>query len=73
MILTQLHRNDEDGSYNSTWKLTQEQVQVLLNVAIQIMVAKGLATVIDEYTDEEGNKIDDGLLDSLNKDDLPRA
>lgn len=73
MILTHLVRNNEDGSLETTWKLSEEQVGVLINVAVQMLIAKGLVEVVEEFVDKDGNPVVADLLSALNKEDLPRA
>lgn len=73
MILTQLTKNKEDGGLETTWKLTEEQVGVLINVAVQMLISQGLAKIVEEFVDKDGNPLQGDLLATLNKEDLPRA
>ena len=79
MELRKLIKN-ESGQYEATWLLTSEQMATLYWYAINDLVARGLAQVL-EITPEQAEKmkremVDAYALDALaNTDvkDLPRA
>lgn len=71
---------EKDGSVESTWLLTSEQFQVLLNYAIDSLLAKGLITTLDIPQEELDAMHDEAeaeaqreLLDSLDVNQLPKA
>lgn len=47
MIVVKNVQKNEDGSYETTWQLTQDQMGFLLTFAINSLVAEGLVQVED--------------------------
>lgn len=50
MIVVKNIQKNEDGSYETTWQLTQDQMGFLLTFAINSLVAEGLVQV-EEHND----------------------
>jgi len=53
MQIIRLIKKQEDGSYEATLALSQEQTEFLLNVALGVLVRSGLATINDQLLDPE--------------------
>lgn len=51
MEITKIIRKQEDGTYEATMSLTEEQTQFLINFAIGVLVQSGLANVIEVESD----------------------
>jgi hypothetical protein len=47
MIINRKTVKLEDGSYESTWSLTEDQVNYFLTFAINVLVAKGAVEIAD--------------------------
>lgn len=75
MELKKLITNDK-GEVEATWVLTQEQMATLYWYAINDLVGKGLATVMEitpEQLEELKKKQEETFLNAVDAKDLPRA
>lgn len=52
MQITKLVRKKEDGTYEATLVLTEEQTQFLVNFALGVLVQNGVATIVEQEADE---------------------
>ena len=52
MQITKLIRKQEDGSFEATLALSQEQTQFLVNFAINVLVQNGMATIVEKAVEE---------------------
>lgn len=71
MEIKRLTKN-ENGEISSMWALTLEQEMFLINYAINSLLERGLAAVIEEEMKEEGTSTL-SVLEGLDADKLPRA
>ena len=53
MEIVKLIKKQEDGSYEATLALTQEQTEFLINIALGVLVQSGLATVVEQEVDAD--------------------
>jgi len=51
MEITKLIKKQEDGTFEATIILTEEQTKFLVNFAIGMLVQSGIATVIEQEVD----------------------
>ena len=58
MQIKKIVRNDEDGSFTGDFALTTEQVGVLVNYAINALLARGVLTIEEEeFTPQQPNEL----------------
>ena len=53
MQITRLVKKQEDGTFEATLVLTNEQTQFLVNFAIGLLVQSGLATIDERVVEED--------------------
>ena len=66
----------KDGEVHATWVLTQDQMAVLYWYAINDLIGKGLAEVVEispEQLEDLKKEQEQQFLASTNTEDLPRA
>lgn len=51
MQITKLVRKKEDGTYEATLVLTEEQTQFLVNFALSVLVQNGVAIIVEQDAD----------------------
>ena len=57
MQITRLIRKHEDGTFEATLVLTNEQTQFLVNFALGLLVQSGLAQIEEREATEEDDKL----------------
>lgn len=58
MQIKKIVRNDKDGSFTGDFALTNEQVGVLVNYAINSLLAKGVLTIDEEeFTTQQPSEL----------------
>lgn len=53
MQITKLIRKKEDGTFEATLILSDEQTQFLVNFAIGMLVQQGLANIVEQDVDQD--------------------
>jgi hypothetical protein len=72
MLVVKKIIKNEDGTYDATWNLSEDQMNFLITFAINELVQEGLIQVqeIHEMTEAQ-MQVD--LLNALDSEELPRA
>jgi len=82
MMIQKMERKNEKGELEVTFKLTEEQTQVLLEFAINFLLGQGLVTMTEQAVQSsENNKpeeitLEDAMMDVMKEAkpaDLPQA
>lgn len=72
MIVVKKIIKNEDGTYDATWNLSEDQMNFLITFAINELVQEGLIQVQEIHeTTEAQMQVD--LLNALDSEELPRA
>ena len=80
MIIKKFEKNAEDGSVLIEWLLNIDQQALLLNYAIEALLARGLVHAVElspedykKYNDELQEKILAKYMEELNPEEMPQA
>ena len=60
IIFAKHTKKNDDGSYDTTWRLGEDQVNFLLTFAITKLVAEGVA--VEQEIEDIGDSSDDSLV-----------
>lgn len=72
MLVVKRITKNNDGTYDATWNLSEDQMNFLITFAINELVQEGLIQVQEIHeTTEAQMQVD--LLNALDSEELPRA
>lgn len=71
LVVKKITRN-EDGSYDATWSLSEEQMNFLITFAINELVQEGLIQVQELHEKTEA-QLQMDFLDAVDREEMPRA
>ena len=52
MQITKIVKKNEDGSFEATLVLSEEQTQVLVNIGLGMLIQQGLITIVEKTVEE---------------------
>ena len=52
MQITKIVKKNEDGTFEATLVLSEEQTQVLVNIGLGMLVQQGLITIVEKTVEE---------------------
>lgn len=58
MQITKLKRRKEDGTFEATLVLTDDQTQFLINFALGVLVQQGIANIVEQEVEETQEQLE---------------
>ena len=61
MQITKIVKKNEDGTFEATLVLSEEQTQVLVNIGLGMLVQQGLITIVEKTVEELEKEQSEGV------------